>query len=182
MGDAFAWIGYLVEWFGKFIPRWRILDTTEGAVKFVRGYKVKVLGPGIHWWWPATTYINVYPTARQADRLATQTMCTSDGKTIVVGSMIIYTVVDLGALLTTTHSASGAIKELAASAVHDICCGFSWPELHSEQSRGTLDTKLKNAAQKQLTEYGVKVIKLMLLDLAPCRVLKVSQSTSSEEN
>lgn len=180
MGEALAWIGYCVEWFGKFIPRWRVLDTTEGMVKFVRGKKVVVCGPGVHFWWPAVTVTNVYPTARQADRLPTQTMCTTDDKTIIVGGMLVYKVDDLGLLLSTTHSAVAAIKDICLSAVHDVCCSMSWAELKDEQQRGTLDTKLKNAAQKQLTEYGVKVVKLMLTDLAPCRVLKLSQS--NEEN
>lgn len=180
--DALAWIGQIIDWIGKFVPRWRILDTTEGAVKFVRGKKVIVLGPGVHWWWPATTLMNVYPTARQADRLPTQTMCTIDDKVIIVGGMLVYRVEDLGALLSTTHSAVTAIKDICLTAIHDVCCDLSWSDLKNEQRKGTLDTKLKNAAQKQLSEYGVKVIKLMLTDLAPCRVLKLSQSTAQEEN
>lgn len=181
MGNALAWIGSCVEWFGKFIPRWRVLDTTEGAVKFIKGKKVKAVGPGIVWWWPAVTVINVYPTARQADKLPIQTMCTTDDKVIIVGGMLVYKVDDLGALLSTTHSAVTAIKDICLSAIHDVCCGMSWAELKDEQRRGTLDTKLKNAAQKQLTEYGVRVVKLMLTDLAPCRVYRMAQSTQAEE-
>jgi len=59
---------------------------------------------------------------------------------------------------------------------------MDWSPLKLEQQKGTLDTKLKNAAQRELSDYGVRVLKLMLTDLAPCRVLKLSQSTSQEEN
>jgi hypothetical protein len=55
-------------------------------------------------------------------------------------------------------------------------------QLKIEQRRGTLDTKLKNTTQKALNDYGVNVIKVMLTDLAPARVLKLMQSTSQEEN
>lgn len=181
MESALAWIGQIAEWVGRFFPRWYILTTTEGAVKYIRGRKIKVCGPGVHWVWPATTAWETYPTARQTDRLETQTMETKDGKTFIVAGTITYSVSDIQALITTTHSAAGLIAELSASAVHDICCDFDWSELQTEQRKGTLKTKLKNEAQKQLKDYGVQVIKLQLTSLARARVLKISQSTASEE-
>jgi regulator of protease activity HflC (stomatin/prohibitin superfamily) len=182
MGNALAWIGQIVEWVGRFIPRWVIMDTTEGAVKFVCGKNAKGLGPGIHWYWPATTTLVMYPTARQADNLRTQTLVTTDDKVVVVGGMIVYEVKNVLILLSTSHSAATTIKDLALTALHDVCCRLSWDELKSEQRRGTLDTKLRRAAQDALTSYGVAVLKVMLTDLAPTRVIKLLQSTAQEEN
>jgi hypothetical protein len=54
-------------------------------------------------------------------------------------------------------------------------------DLHAEQRRGTLDTKLKNAAKKQLEDYGVRVMKVQLTDLAESRVLRLVQSMSKDE-
>lgn len=181
METAFAWIGQIASWIGAFFPRWIILDTTEGAIKYVRG-RPKECAPGaVHWYWPVTTAWVVYPVARQTDRLETQTMETTDGKTFIVAGTITYVVVDLMALVTTTHSPSATVIELAATAVHDVCCDFSWEELQQRQRKGTLKTQLKNEAQKQLHEYGVKIIKLQLTNLARARVFKVSQSTANEE-
>jgi regulator of protease activity HflC (stomatin/prohibitin superfamily) len=181
MDSALAWIGQVAEWLGAFFPRWVVLDTATGAVKFVKG-QPKFCEPGaVHWFWPVTTLWQTYPVVRQTDRLESQTIETTDGKTFIVAGTITYTVVDLMALLTQTHSATTNTRELAASAVHDICCEYTWDDLQSEQRKGTLKTKLKNEAQKQLTEYGVKVLKLQLTSLARCRVYKVSQSTASEE-
>lgn len=181
MESALAWIGQIAAWIGQWIPRWNILDTTEGAIKYVGGKRVVVCGPGVHFFWPARTTWVAYPTARQTDRLETQTMETKDGKTFIVAGTITYSVTDLAALVTTTHSPTTTIVELAASAVHDICCDFTWDELQTEQRKGTLKTKLRNEAVKQLDDYGVKVIKMQLTNLARCRVIKVSQSTANEE-
>lgn len=182
MGDALAWVGWIAEWVGRWIPRWEILDTTEGAVKYVRGKHPRYCGPGVHWYWPVTTRWQVYPIARQADRLQTQTIVTTDDRTIVVGGIIVYEVDDLLTLLTTAHSAAITIKDITLTAIHDVCCRFTWEQLKQEQRKGTLDTKLKNSAQDALRDLGVKVLKVMLTDLAPARVLKVMQSTSQEEN
>jgi regulator of protease activity HflC (stomatin/prohibitin superfamily) len=181
MDSALAWIGQIASWIGNFIPRWVILDTTEGAVKYVRGHKAIALGPGIHWYWPVVTSLTHYPTAFQADRLQTQTLVTTDDKVIIVGAMVSYSVTDILPLVAGTHSAQTTVKNLAMTAVHDVCCRMSWEELKGEQRKGTLDTKLRNMAQRMLTKYGVHVEQLTLIDLAPARVLKLMQSTSNEE-
>lgn len=203
MESALAWIGHIANWIGQFFPRWVIVDTTEGAVKFIgfltplwfREFMGRILflghtdgdivvlgcGPGIHWYWPATTNLQQYPTARQADNLPSQTIVTSDDKIIAVSGMLVYVVDDLVKLLSTTHSAVKVVQDVALTAIHDVCCDLTWEELKKEQQKGTLNTKLKNACQRQLGEYGVKVMKCMLTDLAPTRVYRIIQSQQSDE-
>jgi regulator of protease activity HflC (stomatin/prohibitin superfamily) len=178
---ALEWISQIAAWIGAFVPRWVVLDSTEAAVKYVRG-RPKLCQPGmIHWFWPVTTIWQQYPVARQTDRLESQTMESRDGKTFIVAGTITYQVTDLMALLTTTHSATTNTRELAASAVHDICCDYDYDELQAKNRKGTLKTELKNEAQKQLSEYGIRVLKLQITNLARARVYKISQSTASEE-
>lgn len=170
-----------MEWFGRFVPRWIILDPREGGVKFVRGARVVKLGPGIHWYWPLVTTYDTYPTVRQADNLPTQVFTTKDDITIAVGGLLVYDVNDVEKLLTTCHNAIRTVQDITLTAVHDVCANLTWDELKDKQRRGTLDTQLKNAAQKQLGEYGVRVIKCMLTDLAKTRVLKVIQSVNKDD-
>ncbi len=182
MGNAFQFVGQIVEWFGQFFPRWIILDTSEGAIKYVKG-QPKYCAPGaIYWYWPATTSWIAYPVVRQSDRLETQTMVSADGKTFIVSGTLTYAIEDLTMLLPLTHSAMTTIVEIAQTAIHDVCCGMTWDELHAAQQKGTIKTMLRLAAQKELSDYGVKVLRFKLNSLAPCRVLRLSQSTSSEEN
>jgi|SRR5579864_3810508 len=182
MDNAFAWIASIMDWLGRFIPRREILDTTQGAIKYKHGHTPVICAPGVHWYWPWTSTWVVYPTARQTDRLATQTMETTDRVTFVVDAMLTYSVHDIAALVTTTYSPTKNTVDIAMAAVHDVCCDYTWAELQDEQRRGTLKTKLKNEASRMLRDYGITVIKLQLNTLARCRVLKISQSTASEEN
>ena len=117
---------------------------------------------------------------RQTDRLDTQTLESLDGKTFIVSAMIIYSVDDLAALLPTTHNCIQAINDIAMAAVHDVLCQYDWADIQSMQRRNVLKTQLKNEAQKQLADYGVKVIKLQLNTLARCRVIRVNQSLATE--
>lgn len=181
MESALAWIGQIASWIGQWIPRWVILDPTIGAVKYVHGSRPVVLLAGIHFWWPATTTVQTYPVARQADDLRSQTIVTTDDKTVVIGGMVVYRVIDLSKLLPTTYRPEQAIKDIVLTVIHEVCGRMSWLELKTESRKGTLDTKLRNGARKQLEDYGVDVIKVQLTDLAPARVYKVMQSTSQDE-
>jgi regulator of protease activity HflC (stomatin/prohibitin superfamily) len=182
LDSALGWIGQIAGWVGNFIPRWYINDTTMGAVKYVRGQPHRCDAGQIHWIWPATTTIVFYPIARQTDRLETQTIESSDGKTFLVSGTITYEVDNIMQLVPTTHSPVATIADLAMTAVHDVCCDMDWETLQREQRKGTLKTKLRNEAQRQLKDYGVRVLKLQLNSLARCRVLRVSQTTGSEES
>lgn len=180
MNEALAWIGQIAEWVGKFIPRWVILDPTMGGVKFVRGVKVVPLAPGIHWFWPATTRLDTYPTANQTDELRSQTIVTSDGRTIDVAGLLRYRVSDIAKLLSENYQAKVAIADVSLAAIHDVCCDMEWPELIAKQRKGTLRTELRNAVKKELAPMGVQVVEVSLTDLALCRVLKLKQSTRND--
>lgn len=182
MDSALAWIGRIAEWIGQWVPRWAILDATQGAIKYVGGKRIVVCGPGVHFWWPARTTFVEYPTARQTDRLETQTMESKDGKTFIAGGTLTYQVEDLALLVPCTHSPATAVIDIAMTALHDVLCSYDWSDLQTRQRKRTLKTELRNEAQRSLTELGVRVITLKLNTLARARVVKVSQSTSSEEN
>jgi regulator of protease activity HflC (stomatin/prohibitin superfamily) len=180
MESAFAWIGRIIEWFGQFIPRIEIVDTTHGALKFVRGAKIVKLGPGMHVYWPLTTKFEAYPVARQASDLRTQTLVTKDDKVLAVGGLIVYEIYDLEPLLAHTWHPENTIRDICISAIHDVCCQLTWDELKDKQRSGALDRELNKEARKSLDKYGVKVLKTTLTDLAPCRVIKINQSTATD--
>jgi regulator of protease activity HflC (stomatin/prohibitin superfamily) len=180
LDNALGWIGQVVEWIGRFITRGEIVNPVHGALKFVGGSKVVKLGPGIHWYWPARTEFHTYPVARQAVDLRAQTFVTEDDKTIAAGGLIVYEIEDLEAILAHTYDPDETIRDITLSAIHDVCCRLSWADLKSQQQRGTLDTKLRNEARRGLDGYGVRVLKVTLTDLAPCRVVKLLQSQQKQ--
>lgn len=180
MDTAFAWIGYLVEWFARFIPRQVILNTTEGAVKFKRGHTPVYCGPGIHWYWPWRSQWQAFPMVRQPLDLRTQTITTVDGRTIAVGGLIVYEIIDLLKLVPTTYQPDQAVAEMTLPAIHSVCSRLTWEQLQRENRRGTLDTKLRRMAQKVLSSYGVRVIQVQLTDLTPCRAIRLISTVSND--
>lgn len=177
---AFEWISALVEWFAKFMPHYVVVRSNMGGVRFKGGKNPVPLVSGVHWYWPWRTEIELFPVKRQADDLRSQTVVTTDDKVVIVSGMVIYAVHDPILFGADTYDGPTTVIEISLTAIHDVVCQMSWDELKTEQRKGTLDTKLKNAAARMLVEYGVTVMKVMLTDLAPGRVLKLIQSTSKD--
>lgn len=176
MGDALQWINQIAEWVGRLIPKWTVVPATHAGVKFVRGKRVVAFGAGIQIWWPAATEIKTYPVVRQAVDLRTQTCVTVDDKVIAVGGLIVYRISDIKAILGQTFDPDNTIKDICAGAIHDVCAAYTW-----EAMREIHFTKeLRRTMQKRLRPYGVHVMRATITDLAPCRVLRLVQSTASD--
>ena len=176
----FEWLSNFVEWMVSALPHWKIVTIKMGGVKYVKGRPKRIKSGSVVFWWPVTTEIALFPVVRQADDLRSQTLVTRDDKVIVVGGMVITEIADALVFGTSSYDGGMTIIELTLTAVHDVICKMTWDELKQEQQRGTLDTKLKNAAKGALQEYGVNVLKVMLTDMAPARVFKLLQATSSD--
>lgn len=190
MEGAFAWIGHIAERLGAFIPRGTILRPTDGAIKFVSfrlrwwlpAPEIVVLKPGFHIWWPLASSFEIHPVVRQANDLRAQTIVTKDGKTVAVGGLIAYRVVDVQKLLAETFDPDDTIRDICLSAIHDSCIQYNLEDLLAASRTTKLDTAMRNEAKRQLEPYGVEVIKMALTDLAPCRVIRLVQSQNQGTN
>lgn len=179
MGEALAWIGELVQWFARFIPRFEIIPPTHAAIRYnSRTDEVTALKSGWHWYWPVLHDFQRYPVKRQTIDLRPQKLTTKDDKVILVGALIAYEIKDIKAILAETWDAEETTRDSALRATTRVVLGLAWDELKEEARKGTLDTKLRREAQKALEPYGVSVLEMSLTDLTPTRVYALVQSTN----
>lgn len=169
MDTAFAWIGQIMEWLGKLIPRLLIVRQTHAGVKFVRGNKVIELRPGIHFYWPLVTEVEVMPVARQTHNLVTQTLMTKDGQTIIIGAVVIYEINSIVDALSNNWDVSDTISDVTQMAVVNVVNNWNLSDLRAELS-GKVENELSIETRKQLKPFGVKVIRCGVSDFSICRV------------
>jgi regulator of protease activity HflC (stomatin/prohibitin superfamily) len=181
MESAFAWLGAIFEWFGRWIPRVLIVDTIHKAVKFVWGKNAVPLEPGWYLWWPISTTVTVYPTARQACTLPAQTISTADDRSVIVGGVFVYEIVDILTAVATTYEPEETAKTIVLSAVHEVCVKYTWKELQEKVRDGSLSKEMKADAVNELKKYGIKTISLTLTDLAPARVIKLVNTYATDK-
>lgn len=170
MDAALGWIGELVRAMASVVPRLVLVRKTEQAVKFIRG-SAKVVGPGLHVFWPVTTEVDVVPVVRQVMELAPQTLLTTDAVPVVVGGVVIYAITDLHAYLVENFDASESLSEAAQAGIRNAVVSLSLDDL--QEARVKLDRKLTRAVGRAVKEFGVEVEAARLTTLAPANVLSL---------
>jgi regulator of protease activity HflC (stomatin/prohibitin superfamily) len=180
MDAALGWLGHLVEWFGRFVPRLEVVPTTHAGIKFVYGKRAIACPAGLHVYWPLVTRWDCYATARQTANLPAQDITTADGRSIAVSGVITYEIVDVLAIYAHAWDPENTVKDIAVSAFGEVLARLSWPQMQAKQRAGILRHRLRKACQAELADYGVRVIACSTPSLVSARVYRVLQSQSQD--
>lgn len=166
METAFGWIGKFMEWVGAFFPRWEVVPMTHGGVSFVRGKNVKVIKPGLYWYWPIWTDFIITPVVRQTLDLPDQTLTTADAQPITISAIIVYDILDVEKALTVQYDLEDTIHDICQVAVRRYTVTRTFEDLRAGDER-----ELKEEVRKQLTKYGVGVREASINNLAVTKVI-----------
>ncbi len=173
MESAFTWIGELISWIGRWIPRLVIIRSTHAGVKFVRGSIEKAVKPGICFYWPLLTELEVVAVVRQTHNLITQTLVTKDGKTVVCSIVLVYKISDVIKALCRTYDIEDAITDIAQTSLSDIIIKHDYSDLVANLNNRIQDEVTLQAKQK-LQKFGVTVQSVGFTDFSPCRAINLS--------
>lgn len=180
METAFAWLGEIINWFGRWVPRLTIVNTTQGWIKFVKGHTIKSGGPGLVWHWPLITELKVFPIVRDSLQCKAQTITMPSGETALVEALVVYEVLEIEKLVAHTAEPFATIVDLTMGAVLYVMEDVAdWEELRQLSQRqprardSELNRRLKDEVQRALTPYGVNVLTVMLQNKAKARVFKL---------
>jgi regulator of protease activity HflC (stomatin/prohibitin superfamily) len=154
MDAALGWIGDIIKTLIKFVPHIVHVRATHAGVKFVRA-KTRVIGPGIHWYWPLVTYPFIYPTVRQVLPLEQQLVRTKDGRTVVVDGVVVYFISNIETFLVDNYEAEASLTEVALAGIRAAILDLTLDEIFS--GRVKLDKRLTKEVGESLEEYGVTV-------------------------
>lgn len=169
MESAFSWLGKLAGWLGKLIPKIGICRATHGGVKFVRGKNVKEVKPGLYLYWPLTTEVVIVPVARQTLNLVSQVLVTKDGKSVTAGAVVVYKISNVVDALSKNWDVDHSIGDITQSAIVETITKLTLSEL---MVNARVVKELTARVSKELTEFGLDVMKCVLTDFSPCFVLK----------
>lgn len=164
----------------SFIPRYQILRATEGGVKFVRGWKIKILKPGLIPYWPITTEIEVVNIKRQVLRLPVQTLYTKDEQTVIAGGVVVYSITNPYKYIVDNYDAQDSIDDVAAAALREIVTNKTVSEIQSNTRKSTDNAFTKEVAEA-LEEFGVTIEKARLTHFAPSKVINIVTAGSISE-
>lgn len=171
MEAAFGWIGDVLRWMVCFLPHLGLCRATHGGVKFVRGWKVKKISPGLFWYWPAVTEVELIPVCRHPVDLPAQTFTTSDGHTVLISVTLVIEISDTIRALGKTWDIDDMIMDVGAAAATECIPSMRWDAVRKGFKNGLFD-KLAKAARNLLRPYGVRVIKARITDCSEATVIR----------
>jgi regulator of protease activity HflC (stomatin/prohibitin superfamily) len=177
MEAAFAWIGYLFEWLGRFIPRVQIIRATHAGVRFRNGKTAREIKPGLCIYFPLTTEVDIIPVARQTQNLPSQSLLTKDGKQVVVGGVVVYSIRDIVAALSKNWDIADTINDITMVAITQVVTSHTLEHLLSKLTE-EVQTELTRVTRKKLAVYGVKVYRTALTDFATCLIINQVGNTN----
>ena len=150
MESALGWFGEIVQACLSLIPRLIIVRATHEAVKWRCGKDAIRLKPGLHIYWPITTEVEQIVVARQPTNLVAQTLTTLDGKSVVVGAVIVYRINDaVQAIGRIKHDVDQTIGDITQAAIADIIASHTLAEIREGMREGQeslFDRKLTASA------------------------------------
>ena len=171
MESIFGWFGDIMGWVMGFFPHLLIIRTTHKGVKFVRGSKTVVLEPGLRWYWPLTTEVEIMAVTRQTINLKSQRLTTKDGVQVSVSVVVIYKITDILKSLVETWDYVETIGDSAQAAVVKIITTNDYEKLISE-----ISTRVESALTARMrSKLGLHVERAAFTDF--CRTISITTVT-----
>jgi len=192
METALGWLGDVFRAILKVFPCLVLVRATHAGVKFRHGSDVikmthengarriginfwgyvpfpTIMRTGVHFVWPLVTEHEVVPIKRQTINLVQQYLSTGDNKKVGVGGIVVYEVSDVEKLLTECHDYDETIQDISLSGIKKVITSREFNFLLKQNSR--VDAELTKTLRKDLSRFGIKVIKVTLSDFAETKMI-----------
>lgn len=169
MESAFAWLGQIFDALLQFFPRRVIVRATHGAVKWRwRGEPVE-LKPGVRWYWPLLSEVEMHVVARQTVNTRTQALVTKDDRQVAVGGVVVYGIYDVvKAIGKLNWMPDDTVKDISQAAIVEVVTSLNYDEIKNGLS-GHVQQLLTHKCRKALRQYGIHVKRASFTDFSPCR-------------
>lgn len=154
---------------GLLIP-FVVVNDFERGVVLRCGKFHRELEPGFHWKIPFDVDViyhdNVVP---RTINLKAQSLCTQDGKSIVLGGVVTAKIVDIRKALLEVETIDNVLEDSCYGAIAQCVASHPWDVIRTE-AFGEILTK---ACRKRAWKYGTEIMSVQVGDLAPSRALRL---------
>jgi regulator of protease activity HflC (stomatin/prohibitin superfamily) len=150
---------------------WTVLEPYQRGVRIRLGRWVVELGPGLHFVIPLRVdNCIVENVVIETMRLKPQSLTTRDGKSIVVSSVVTFTIEDIRKFLLEVEGRNTIIEDSGYGATSNFVMHRSWSELNAMEDVGN---ELAKVVRRQCKRYGVNVLTVQVVDFIQCRSIRL---------
>ena len=168
-----TWLNDIILALLEFVPRRIIVRSTHRGVKW-RAWRVPVeMKPGFRWYWPLLSDVEIIPVARQTLNTSTQALMTKDGKQVVAGGVVVYSIQDIvKAIGERNYDVDETVNDISQAAIVEVVTAWDADALLKEIN-GQVEEDLTATCRKALRCYGVYVSRAALTDFSVCRSINL---------
>lgn len=158
MTNALAWLNDLVQWLGRWIPRFVLIHPTHLGVRFgPKGGSVAV-GPGLVFYWPITHDLIQVPITAQSIQLSGQVLHLANGESHMVPRICIC-------ILNVQFSIKDAVKAATRILNFHALVANRAQSAAAQYWRGDMDARgwiapAQEQLEQEMEEFGIRIHRL----------------------
>ncbi|HJP82448.1 MAG TPA: slipin family protein [Fimbriimonadaceae bacterium] len=135
----------------------------ERALLFHRGRLLRQLEPGLYAFWGTDHHVEKFDLRPSQQIVANQEITCADGGTVRASARANFQIVDIEKAYRGSNLLFSLIYESIHDSLREVLSGLTVEEAIGK--RTTLDSKLKESAQEQLSPAGIEVLSCTIRDL-----------------
>lgn len=163
---VFQWIAEI--WSQHLSPFVVLSDYEEGVILRMGKYQ-KNLVKGVNFKMPLMDYTMTVVVTKDTYHVANVNVTTIDGKTISVGSIVEFNIVDVKKYFLDVNEAQSNAHDITRGIIADYLSDCEWEEVKKK----TTLTQIKNRLKPQMEAMGMNVTQVMFGDIAQSRVFTI---------
>ena len=163
----------LVGWIGQNIAAlvpFKIVRSYERAVRFWLGKPGGELAPGFWWTFPGLLTMEVVDTRSDTSNLPTQSVTTSDGRSVTFSANVEFSITDAVAYVTGVQQFDFSLTNVAMSHLAKRVRAWTWDELVTEQRQ--LELSLRDTMTTRAKRWGVTIHDVGITDLTCAKTMR----------
>jgi regulator of protease activity HflC (stomatin/prohibitin superfamily) len=164
-----GWLSTLIDKLFIWVPRCELIRPTHGGVKWrarlfgKREPAIIELKPGLHWFWPLKSEIDVTVTARRPVDIPTMSLLSKDGVSVIVGAAVVFRVNDVvKAMGGKNWDVDSTLVDITQSVIFGAVRARTFDELLDPE--GDLLDELSRLTRKELCKFGIFVERVLMKD------------------
>ena len=144
-------------WAVTYFPNLDLMQANFGGVRFLPGGKVKEIKPGLYIYWPLTTAVQEIQVKRQSIEVQ-QELTTKDGHTVMVKTVIVFSVDDVMKALVETVDFDDTTEEMGQKGTVAAIMSRDFDQIIVDMvASNDIRNEVAQGARSALRPFGVKV-------------------------
>lgn len=166
----FEWLNRFIELLVSIFPRGEHIRSTHRGVIWRFCGEPKELKPGIRVVWPLFDELEVVVVARQTDDLPPQSLTLSDGTSVAVKGLSIYSIENVVAAYGKDNwDITSTVKDLSMAAIAEVVTKLTKDDL---KNLSKINARITRRVRAWATEYGVKIERCRLVEVSVARTIR----------